>query len=64
MPQARFACIAVMIEYRPDRRDKTTAKGTPMTSLFDFERASKILETLFASDKFSLSLELVMLLGY
>jgi hypothetical protein len=56
MPQVKFACIAVMNEYRPPRR-KTT-------SLQDYERASRILETLYASEKFTLSLDAVMLLGY
>ena len=44
-----------MNEYRPARRK---------TSLQDYERASRILETLYASEKFTLSLDAVMLLGY
>ena len=56
MPDARFACIAVMNEYRPPRKNNA--------SLRDYDRASRILETLFASAKFSLSLDAIMLLGY
>ncbi len=55
MPQVLFACIAVMNEYRPPR---------VATSLRDFERVSKVLETLYASDKFVLSLDAIMLVGY
>jgi hypothetical protein len=55
MPQVRFACIAVMNEYLPGRRK---------TPLRDYERTSRILEALYASDKFVLSLDAIMLVGY
>lgn len=55
MPGVRFLCLAVQNAYAPAR------KATPFD---DFDRASKILDTLFASAGFQLDLDTVMLVGY
>ena len=57
-PGISFLCLAVMNEYRPARFKK---RGT---SLHDYDRTTKLLDTLNATPEFVSSLEAVMLLGY